>query len=110
MATQGMLSIIEDGKVRLKVITGSDGYHIPKLKAWLIENPKASNDEIYLKSLELFSKYSLIVQTSSCDGLFDKDEIDGLPPLYVEKFDIPDFNPRWKSGLVEHYAVFTYNS
>ena len=42
MASQGTLAITKNNKVTLKLITGSNGYYMPIVLAWLAMNPKAT--------------------------------------------------------------------
>jgi len=102
MATQGLITITLDGKVRAKIITGSDGREIPELAAKLRANPTTDLSELMERSKEYFGGPSLCVMTSPDEWLFDEDAPEELPPLYRDKFDVPDFNPRWHHGTAEY--------
>jgi len=103
MATQGLLSITLGGKVMAKIITGCDGKRIVPLAAWLRAHCKAVDGDELLKLCHAhdLGGESLIVQTSPTDWHCDTADQE-LPPLYVEKFDDPDFNPRWQQGTAEY--------
>lgn len=112
MATQGLLSITDKGRVTAKIITGSDGQYIPNLKLWLLENRNAEHKEIFEKAKELFGTSSLILQSSPTDfmadeSIFDEASESILKPesLYQSKFNDHFFNPRWIYGSADHTEI-----
>lgn len=106
MATQGMVSVVSNGSVVMKIIVGSDGYNASKLADWLSFHPEANANEVYEYSLsiEFGSRSCLVVQTSPDEYVLDSVEGD-LPELYKTKFDDPRFNPRWEIGSVDHLVI-----
>ena len=106
MATQGLVTIVKDDEVQMKIITGTDGYNADKLADWLRKNPEAKPQEVYDKALSLSfgSKTSLVVQYAPDKRVADPD-MDDLPDLYREKFSEPEFNPRWRHGTADHIVV-----
>jgi len=106
MATQGVLSIVEDGIVILKLVTGSEGMRIPELRDWIEDYPKADAAAIYDKAFEfgIGGDESLIVQLTSIKHLPKKAKL--IPgSLYEKQFYNPTFNPRWCSGESDYLAV-----
>lgn len=105
MATQGLLSATKNGKLLFKIITGSDGYNVPKLAQWLKENPSAQMDDVWKQAATLFAKDSLVLQLSPteviCDNEWAKPNLDS-ECLYRTTFENPSFNPRWESGIAEY--------
>lgn len=104
MATQGLISIVKDNSVQTKIVTGTNGYHIPIMKAWLFENPDADMQSIHDKAVELFSDTSLVVQTGD-NEFFSGFEYDEPGGYYLTEFANPHFNPRWKHGTADYSAV-----
>jgi hypothetical protein len=112
MATQGLLSITDKGKVTAKIITGADGQYMPDLKLWLVQNRNAENQEIFEKAKELFGTNSLILQVSPTtffadESIFDdaNETISKPESLYQSKFNDPFFNPRWTFGSADYTEV-----
>lgn len=67
MATQGILSIMVDDKVILKLVTGSDGYNIPKIAKDVKKEKVTSLErlkELCIKHGLSLESPSLIIQTS----------------------------------------------
>jgi hypothetical protein len=107
MGTQAIVSLVKDGEVQMKVITGSDGHKAKKVADWLRSNPDAQPAEVYSQALEIGfgSKYDLVVQYGADKHVADPDMDDDLPQLYQEKFNDPKFNPRWEHGTADHVVV-----
>lgn len=102
MATQGLITITERGKVRAKIITGCDGKRVIEIANYLRKHPTTIGWELLaLAKRHDLGGPSLIIQTGPDEWLAD-DEIEELGPLYAEKFDVPDFNPRWHYGTAEY--------
>lgn len=106
MATQGMVSVVSNGSVMMKIIAGTDGYNASKLADWLRIHPEASADEVfeYSLSIEFGSRSCLVIQTSPDKYVMNSDS-DDLPELYKTKFSDPEFNPRWEIGSVDHLVI-----
>ena len=110
MATQGLLSIVINGQVAVKAVTGCDGYEMPNIARDVKKNRVTDAQGL----LKLCHKHglggdSLIVQSSPTKWLGDYDE-DELPELYAENFNDPNFNPRWKYGTAEYTEVVDMSS
>ena len=107
MATQGLVTVLKGGRVVMKIITGSDGMHAPKLASKLRSFGRVpALDEAYRFALSLGfgSSASLVVMNERSTFFFGDDE---LSPLYRETFDQPEFNPRWRQGTADHVEVVT---
>lgn len=103
MATQGLITITEGGRVRAKIITGWDGSNMPALAESLRRNPTRDLRELMIRAKEHdLGGPTLFVMTSPFDWLCDEDPPEELPALYVEKFAVVDFNPRWPRGTAEY--------
>jgi hypothetical protein len=107
MATQGVLSVVRNGRVAVKVVCGSDGNNVPALARLIRAVPDMTPEEIYAHAqvMHLGSMGSLVVMTpdraiTNADG-----GVDELGPLYRETFDLPQFNPRWANGTAEYVEV-----
>lgn len=105
MATQGILSIIIEGKVVAKAIVGANGYAMPRIA----DDVRKNNVTTAQGLLELchahgLSGESLIVQSAPDVWVGDCTEGE-LPAMYAEKFDDPTFNPRWSYGTAAYTEV-----
>lgn len=105
MATNGIISIIKNGKTIFKCVAGCDGMEAPKAVSAIrkIENPTI--DQIYKACLDnkFGCKNCLVVQAENDHRHVDME--DDLDPLYTEKFSDPFFNPRWKHGTAAHIEI-----
>lgn len=102
MATQGLLSIIEDGQVICKLVCGCNGYNIQLLVEELRKSNVSAEDVYNLaKELDVGCDSCLIVMSkkdSSYNTNYSKECIDCVPESYFEMYNHPHFNPRWKNG------------
>jgi hypothetical protein len=98
MATQGLVSVVRDGKVVLKVITGCDGYNARLLANELVRGKCLDLEYVYNLALAMNfgGRISLVVMNA--DDVLSEDEVSSL---YRETFDNPRFNPRWASGMID---------
>lgn len=110
MATQGMITILDEtGKVKFKIICGSDGYNvekIPKKKLLQATTPK----DLYDLALEYECgcEESLVVSyvddQNRVQHYHFADDLDHeYNPWYWDQFFIADFNPRWKLGSTDYH-------
>ena len=104
MATQGLVTVKEQGKVVMKVIAGCDGYYAKNLADALRTNWPVDADEAYhiANDLKFGCSECLVVLTQ------DNSRFDGngeLGDLYRETFSKPRFNPRWKCGIADYTKV-----
>jgi hypothetical protein len=113
MATQGLVSVVQNDEVKFKVVAGSGGMNASKLAKWLKNNQEATPQEIYDKALELNfgHKSDLVLQHSPTDVVANEDfgTIDDYPEWYRTKFHEPMFNPRWECGLCDHTHVVEFD-
>lgn len=105
MATQGLVTVVKDGRVVMKIITGSDGMHAPTLASVLKASRQVPQlEEAYKLALSLgFGSRGSLVVMNETQELFHGD--DDLSSLYRETFGQPEFNPRWKQGTADHIEV-----
>ncbi len=103
MAIQGVLSVIRDGKVIIKLVTGSDGGKLPELADVVRREKLDDTGRIYLEALKL--------GIGSMENLFVFDETshrtnsgEGLG-YYRDTFHNPTWNPRWESGTADYVEV-----
>lgn len=119
MATQGLLTITKNGQTHIKVVVGSDGYNVQKLADLIKERNlwdkpnklwEACDDANfgtilngrviqYGKDGKLF-----ITNHDSDNGTKSSIEEESLN-LYIDKWSIPDFNPRWEYGTAPYILV-----
>lgn len=103
--TQGVLSIVKDGKVRMKIIAGCDGGRVIGLATRIRELGRVPTlDEAYqmAQRVRLGSTEDLVVMNET-DVKFEGDE--DLDPRYRDTFDQPEFNPRWALGTADHVEI-----
>ena len=103
MATQGVVSLVRKGKVFFKVVAGCDGYNAERLA----DNLKAMKDHTVESIYEMaeacdFGSAECLVVMSETNHLFLGAE---LSPRYREKFNDPEFNPRWACGIAAYVEV-----
>jgi hypothetical protein len=104
MATQGLVSIVRDGKVQFKAIAGCNGMQSPTLAAAIRESPPETIDELALLccGASFGCCDCTVIQGEAGVITSAKDE---LGPLYAEKFSDPRFNPRWYLGTADYVEV-----
>jgi hypothetical protein len=105
MATQGTLAITKNNKVTAKLITGSDGYYMPIVLAWLAINPTATAQELFFQTKHYFPAYCHCVQTGPTTIIADENEFGPVSDLYERFFDDAEFNPRWEHGTADYSLV-----
>ncbi len=104
MATQGIISIVENNRTVIKIICGCNGYNAEKL-AEIIKNSKFEKiQDMY--DIAIKNKFGcrdcLVVMDS--DNIIFKGDGD-ICPLYRKKFDDPSFNPRWNNGSADYVII-----
>lgn len=111
MATQGIVSIVKDGKVIFKCIAGWEGMKAKNLAEEVKKIPfeDLGCDLLYqlCQKTGFGSIESLVVQSEN-NFCFKGDE--DLGPSYKdkEKFNDPKFNPRLESGFADHVKIVKY--
>lgn len=107
MATQGLLSIIDNGtkEVLFKVVCGCNGYNVLKLSDIL----STSRKEDFSAATILASAIESGVGCKDCLVVMDRKGSVGveeeLNELYRGTFSDPIFNPRWKRGTADYSEV-----
>ncbi len=106
--TNGVVSIMRDGHVIMKIVTGCDGSFAPKLARNIRQRWPMTIGEVYDTALRLkFGTVEhLVVITEEevkVDDYTSRAEFCAEHPLYAATFRNPAFNPRWEDG----FAAFT---
>lgn len=106
MATQGTVSVVKEGVVRMKIVAGSNGFHAKVLADWLRANPGTTAQDAFDKAsaVGFGSEDDLIVQSSPSEFI-SNNGIAEVPPLYQVHFFDPIFNPRWSHGTADHVEI-----
>ncbi len=127
MATQGIVSILVDGEVAMKIVTGSDGYNA-RLVAGAIRalgRVPSKEEALEMATYFKFGVYrrtsdfacpalavhcpSLVIQTPDRDFYPAEPDL-ALSGLYREKFSDPLFNPRWERGTAPYCEVVRFST
>lgn len=105
MATNGIVSIVKNGKTLFKCVAGCNGQTAESLVKSLAELKELTLDSVYQQALKhhFGCKDCTIVQSEN--DFRSADQEDPLPELYISKFSDPQFNPRWEYGTAAHKAV-----
>ena len=117
MATQGLLSIVQNGKVKYKIVVGCDGMHIDDLVKCINTLYMINKEKInayYLYHTALNYKFGC----NDCLVVFNETELEtnnkelfhGSFPLYLKTFNDPLFNPRWEYGTAEYTRILDLDS
>ncbi len=107
--TNGIVSVIENGTMRLKIIAGCSGYNADNLAHLLkieCEVPSMETAYSFAEAVDFGCKDCLVVQSPTGHIFKGADE---LGPLYREHFHDPQFNPRWERGNCGHLAIVEMN-
>lgn len=104
MATQGLVTVMHDGKVIYKIVAGCNGYNASKLAQSIRESWPLLLPEIFNMASRLG------FGSSRCRVVISRDAVkyigtEPLGVLYRATFDLPEFNPRWEHGTVDHYEL-----
>lgn len=99
MATQGVVSLMREGRVIIKAVCGCDGYNAEALARLIIERKLATIEDVY--------NAARLVKFGCPDCLIVINEQRTLmgpwpepPDLYFSTLNNPQFNPRWEHGTV----------
>lgn len=104
MATQGLISVVKNRKVVMKIVAGCDGYNAEKLAQEIKESWPISAQKAYdLAVQHNFGCIDDLVVLLKSKFIFEGDR--DLSPLYRKTFNKPKFNPRWKCGIAAHTVV-----
>ena len=105
MATQGIISIIKDGKTIFKCVAGCNGMTAEKTSEALKKIINPTIDQVYKICLDNDFGCSDCTVVQSENDFIQRDMEDGLPELYIKKFNEPEFNPRWECGIASHVEI-----
>jgi hypothetical protein len=110
MATQGIVSLLNNGEMFFKAVAGSNGFNASKLVDWAQAHEGVMTiEDVYKAAIEVkFGALAdLVVQASDGSCIYDGNEIEDVDRLYFDhpKFLDPRFNPRWEQGTAEYVEV-----
>lgn len=112
--TNGVLSILEHGKMAMKIVCGCDGYNAPILKRTIeklgrVPSPTEAYDLAWHDGVGCDD--CLLIVTPD-EVWYHRHKLDRLETadgeslaLYRATFNDPQFNPRWKQGLADYVEV-----
>lgn len=104
MTTQAVISLVKKGHMFIKIICGCNGGHALKLVKIIKDNKLDNIQDIYNLALEYkFGCKDCLVVMNKDNIIFKGDE--DIGPLYIETFDDPSFNPRWKNGTADYVFI-----
>lgn len=105
--TQGLITVLLDGKVAMKIVTGCNGMHVKKVAQSIRKLKRVPTvDEAYEIAIKEFDEKEMLVVLDREKVRFDGD--DDLSPLYRSTFDQPKFNPRWENGHCDKFAIVEF--
>ncbi|MFA6341028.1 MAG: hypothetical protein WCX27_02190 [Candidatus Paceibacterota bacterium] len=110
MRAQGLVTVMKDDKVVMKIVTGTGGYYARKL-AYTIKcsGRIPSLEEAYDLAVKcLWSNTETLVVMDEKKILFKGKG--NLGRLYRKTFALPKFNPRWECGLIDHFRIVKFKS
>lgn len=107
MATNGIVSIVKNGKTVFKCVAGCNGSTADKTAAALKKLANPTIDQVYKVCIDnhFGCKECTVVQSEKehrCDPDYQKEK---LSSLYKDKFVDPKFNPRWEYGTASHVEI-----
>jgi hypothetical protein len=109
MATQGLLSIVKNNQVHIKVICGWNGDCIPELKEKISSlTPEQMTPEIvHQHALDIVGGSDrLVTQYATDKCIFEDKEFEPKQgDNYFKHFNDPTFNPRWDHGTSDYTEV-----
>ncbi len=111
MATQGLVSVVRNGRVIAKVVAGCGGERAPALAETLdSEAEQVPRDLIAMAGLlGCGCTDCLVVMVArEGDGMIAASRPSGaeaLSGLYASTFDDPRFNPRWTRGTAPYVEI-----
>lgn len=108
MSTQGILSVVRQGKTLMKVVAGCNGYNIPNLEKEFQAHPTTDPKTLHGMALacEVGCDRCLVLQVSPIEFIMpEDDELGDALPRWRDKFSDPRFNPRWDNGTAAYTSV-----
>lgn len=103
MGKQGMISIIKDGNVITKIISGCNGNNTEIVVKEIIQYMSHGGDPECLEDIYRISEEK-DMGCIDCLIVMSKDKflykgLEDISNLYKEEFEDPKFNPRWECGI-----------
>ena len=107
MATNGVISIVKDGKVQFKCVAGCNGMEARKTADVLRHLKNPTIDQVYKICIDndFGCEDCTVVQSETEHRCHPDYQDEELSSLYKEKFNTPDFNPRWERGTAAHMEI-----
>lgn len=108
MATQGLVSVVHRGEVKIKIIAGCNGYKAKYLASQIRKMGRIPTlDEAFklAQACEFGSPENLVVLDSKHSKKTGRGRLKGR---YRETFRNPHFNPRWDRGTADHVFVVRF--
>ncbi|MBP6931686.1 MAG: hypothetical protein KBD48_00700 [Candidatus Pacebacteria bacterium] len=105
--TQGLITVLLDGKVAMKIVTGCNGMYARKVAKSIRKLERVPTiEEAYEIAIKEFDSKETLVVLDHEKVRFDGEE--ELSSLYRSTFDRPRFNPRWDIGICEHISIVKF--
>jgi len=104
MGTQGVVSVIENDQVVMKIIVGCNGDKASDVAFVVEDHWPISMEEAYEIAQEcgFYDRESLVVMTKNETKYLGDHDLD---PRYRTTFNQPEFNPRWDQGTADYVEV-----
>jgi len=104
MATQGLVSVVQDGKTIVKAVCGINGMKAPMLAAEIRSRKLVDAKSIFDAAKRVgFGEEASLVVLDRNQICFDGDG--EVSELYTKTFDDPEFNPRWECGIPDRLEI-----
>lgn len=102
MATQGIVSVLENGEVKIKAIAGCDGYRAKELAQRIKEAEDIDIEKVHKLAEEISFGCNRCRFTMNSEEILPREP---FSELYREKFEDPEFNPRWDLGTASYIIL-----
>ncbi len=105
--TQGHVTVLKDGKVVMKIISGNDGMNAKNVakKIKKLRRVPRLKEAYNLASRLGFGSPDRLVVMGEKRSWKNNDVIGRLHRRYRRTFHQPRFNPRWKYGTADHIVI-----
>jgi hypothetical protein len=105
MATQGLVTVLKDGKVRMKIVAGTNGSKAAVVARAIkdLRRVPTLKEAYQLAAEHNFGTRQDLIVINQKRAKYEGSE--PLPPRYRSTFNSPVFNPRWKYGIADHVEV-----
>jgi hypothetical protein len=105
MATQGLVTVVQNGHVQMKIIAGCEGYRSELVADIIRADGKVPSIDLAFDTamrLGFGCRDCLVVMTSREEKCLSNDPLDGR---FRQTFDQPRFNPRWEHGSADFIEI-----